>query len=124
MEINGEKLEFGDFLIIASGNFLEFGWYCGQGRGTLQYFTLRAPGSVFDRYEEWEKDKSPNSWLHEKFTKHGFTTKVIYKTYINATYGNRICRVSNPDLLFTTGERLELYNKSKEALIKAKFLKP
>ena len=116
-------LNVGDFIIIASGGQLDYCWYCGQGayKSTLQYYSLWSPGNALEDYERFQAgDKT--GWRTERFEKHGFTSKCFYKTYINSWYASRILKPGNPDELFTNQEQLEAYNKSKEALIRIKFL--
>lgn len=118
-------LNVGDFIIIASGGSLDYGWYCGQNRygSTLHYYNLSAPGNALKTYEEYEKGEPVSSWLVETFKKHkGFTSKLFYKSFLNTWYEGRILKPANPDELFTNPEHIETYNKSKEALIRIKFL--
>ena len=35
---HGGQLEIGDFIAVSNGNHLDFGWYCGDGINTLQYY--------------------------------------------------------------------------------------
>jgi len=117
-------LEVGDFIVIASGGQLDYGWYCGQGRygSTLHYYSMWAPGAALKDYEQYEAGKE-TSWRAEKFKKHGgFTSKCFYKNFLNTYYESRILKPANPDELFTNPEQLAKYKKSKEALIKIKFL--
>ena len=118
-------LDVGDFIIIAdNNNTLTYGWFCGQGRDrcTLQYYSIWSPGNALESFEEWQTTGLPK-WLGEKFEKHGFTSKVFWKGYINTYNEHRILKIEQPDLLFSTNKELqEKYNKSKEALIKVKFL--
>ena len=116
-------LEIGDFIVIAWGNRLDYGWYCGQGRDkcSLQYYSLSSPGDSLKEFEQYEAGNE-TGWRVEKFKKHGFTSKCFYKSYLNSYYENRILKPANPDELFTNPENIEKYNKSKEALIRIKFL--
>jgi hypothetical protein len=116
-------LEIGDFIIIAWGNRLDYGWYCGQGRDktTLQYYSLSSPGYALEQFKKFEEGDR-TSWRVEHFTKHGFTSKAFYKSYLNSYYESRFLKVADPDSLFTNAKQIEEYNKSKEALIKIKFL--
>ena len=118
-------LNVGDFIIIASGGSLDYGWYCGQNRygSTLHYYSLWSPGNALETYEEYEKGEPVSSWLVERFKKQkGFTSKLFYKSFLNTWYESRILKPANPDELFTNPEQLKTYNKSKEALIRIKFL--
>ena len=116
-------LNVGDFIIIASNNQLDYGWYCGQNKygSTLHYYTIWSPANALEDFERYEAgDKT--GWRTKKFEKHGFTSKCFYKSFLNVWYESRILKPGNPDELFTHPEQLERYNKSKEALIKIKFL--
>lgn len=117
-------LEVGDFIVIASGNHLDYGWYCGQGRygDTLHYYPIYSPGSVLREFEEYEAGDN-TGWRTDKFKKYGgLTSKCFYKNFLISYYEGRILKPSNPDDLFTDPDKLAQYNKSKEALIKIKFL--
>jgi len=120
-------LEIGDFIVVAWGNHLEFGWYCGQGayKSTLQYYNIYSPGSSLEDFEKYERGEEVQSWIAERFKKNkGFTSKCFYKNFLNVYYESRILKPGNPDELFTHPEQLTKYNKSKEALIRIKFLQP
>jgi len=120
-------LNMGDFIVIASGGQLDYGWYCGQGRygNTLHYYSIWAPGSALEDYEQYEKGEPIRSWVAERFKRAGgFNSKCFYKNFLNVYYESRLLKPGNPDELFTHPEQLERYNKSKEALIRIKFLQP
>lgn len=116
-------LDVGDFIVIASGGQLDYGWYCGQNRykNTLQYYNIWSPGYSLKQFEQYEAGCKVN-WMVEHFKKHGFTSKCFYKSYLTSYYEKRIMKPANPNELFTNPEDIEKYNKSKEALIKIKFL--
>jgi hypothetical protein len=120
MEIQyGGKLEFGDFISLADGNRLSFGWYAGTGiGGTLQYYSMWAPWSAYDKYTEWLKlsdsDKRTH-WLTKKLSK-GFNSKCIYKCYINSVHRTRVMKVTHPEDVFTLPEDLKSYQESAEVL--------
>lgn len=118
-------LNMGDFIVIASGGHLDYGWYCGQGRygSTLHYYSIWSPASALEDYEQYEKGQPVPSWVADKFKRHkGLNSKCFYKNFLNSYYESRILKPANPDDLFTHPEQLEKYNKSKEALIRIKFL--
>ena len=120
-------LNVGDFIVIACGGSLDYGWYCGQGRGgsTLHYYSIWAPASALEDYEKYEKGEPIRSWVAERFKRQkGFNSKCFYKNFLSTYYESRILKPGNPDELFTHSEQLERYNKSKEALIRIKFLQP
>lgn len=123
----GGDLQIGDFVAMSNGNYLTFGWYCGAGRGTLQYYYYRDPGSKFEAFQDWQANKldKTQSWQAKRFEKHGFSSKLFYKGYIYGSQvgqdGTRVMKVENPESIFTQKEDLESYRKSKEALIYIKF---
>lgn len=116
-------LQVGDFIVISSNCSLDYGWYCGQGRyrNTLQYYTIWGPGDALEDFERYETGDYIG-WRCENFKKYGFSSKSFYRSYLNSYYESRILKPANPDELFTNQEHLQRYNKSKEALIKIKFL--
>ena len=120
----GGVLHPGDFIAISNGNHISFGWYAGDGRGTLQYYWMGGPGQVYDFYLEWQKNPSTaNSWRAKNFEKHGFTSKLFTKSYVNAVHETRVMKITNPEELFTKREDRDEYEKSKEALITINFIK-
>lgn len=121
----GGKLQIGDFIIVSNGNFLDFGWYCGDGiNRTLQYYNFRSPGGTFSDYIHWENTPIENrsNWQSRKY-KNGFNIKCLWKSYINTVHKTRVAKIVNPEELFTEAEDIEYYEKSKEALIKLNFIK-
>jgi len=122
----GGDLQIGDFIIIANSNYTTFGWYCGRGRNTVQYYHYGVPASRFDEYQHWKAGNLKNyAWLAERFEKHGFTAKLFYKDYIYGggidLNGSRVVKITDPESIFTEQEDLDRYRKSKEALISIKF---
>ena len=116
----------GDFLMVADGNATSFGWYCGTGKGTLQYYHFRDPGEKHKAFEEWQAGKLKNSWYEGRFKKYGFSSKLFWKCYIyggglDTVYGSRVVKLPDGESIFTNQEDLETYRKSKEALISIKF---
>jgi hypothetical protein len=121
----GGDLQIGDFVMIADGNATSFGWYCGTGKGTLQYYHFRDPGDKHEAFEEWQAGKLDNSWYAARFKKYGFSSKLFYKCYIYGggidLNGSRVVKLPGGESIFTNSEDLQDYLKSKEALIKIKF---
>lgn len=113
--------------MVANSNSTSFGWYCGEGQNTIQYYHYGVPGSMFEAFQEWQtngpKDVSP--WYVQKFEKHGFSFKLFYKDYIYGNgivdQGSRVVKLTDPESIFTNQEDLDRYRKSKEALIYIKF---
>jgi hypothetical protein len=123
----GGDLEIGDFIMVASNNYTSFGWYCGKGRNTIQYYVYGVPGSRWEDFKSWKAGTitSQNHWLGKRFEKHGFSSKLFYKEYIYGSgldsTASRIVKITDPESIFTNQEDLEMYRKSKEALIYIKF---
>ena len=122
----GGQIFPGDFIVVAYGNHLDFGWYAGNGRGTLQYYTMRGPGNAYRDYESWlkmsDKEKAENKWMTSRFIK-GFTTKCFWKSYINSPRPTRIMKITNVEDIFTEQEDIEMYQQSKEVMIKVNLVK-
>lgn len=122
----GGQIVPGDLILVAYGNYLDFGWYAGNGRGTVQYYTMRGPAVAYLEYEKWlkmsDKEKAENKWMTSRFIK-GFTAKSFWKSYINSPHPTRIMKVTNPEDIFTEQEDRELYERSKEVMIKINLVK-
>ena len=122
----GGDLLPGDFIAVSYQNHIDLGWYVGDGRGTLQYYSLRGPGVAYDDYKAWlnysDEDKRKNKWVTSRFEK-GFTRKSFWKSYINTVHSTRVMKIANPEDIFTEKEDIEQYQKSKEALITVNFIK-
>lgn len=119
----GGVLNPGDFIAISNGNHISFGWYVGDGRGTLQYYWVASPGQVYSDYLEWQKNPlNIKSWRRKLFEKHGFSSKLFYKSYINSVHNTRVMKITNPEEIFTKQEDREEYEKSREALITLNFI--
>lgn len=123
---HGGDLHPGDFIAIADQNHMSFGWYFGDGIGTLQYFYYVSPANSYENYEEWTKlndDLKAKHWRAKSY-KNGFTAKCIWKSYINVVHDRRVIKINNPEEIFTDPKDRETYEKSKEVLIKLNFIKP
>lgn len=121
----GGVLHPGDFVAISNGNHISFGWYVGDGRGTLQFYYMGGPANVYKEYRAWltlnDVEKSKNKWASKRFEK-GFTTKCLWKSYINAVHGTRVIKIERPEEIFTDLEDRDTYERSKEALITLNFI--
>lgn len=117
----GGKLLPGDFIAVSNGNWLTFGWYAGDGRGTLQYYTMHAPASCYTNYEKFLQDPEKHRY-YNRYEK-GFTMKHLWKSYINAVHSTRVVKIENPESILTEQEDIENYQKSKEVLITLNFIK-
>lgn len=119
----GGDINIGDFVCIANGNFLEFGWFCGRGQGgTFQYYYYKQPM----RYKEiYENAKIyPQYHNHKKAMSEEFNIKWLKKSFLLDFKGNRIMKI-NWDVrdMFTNIEQLNDYKKSREILEQLNFLK-
>lgn len=123
LKFTGGPLKVGDFIAIAYNNNFQLGWYVGTGRGTVQYYNMYAPANVYSTYLQHVKAGDNTNPYKRKLFKDGFTRKSIWKGYINAPHGNRVIKLDNPETILDQ-ETLEIYNKSREALIEAKFIQP
>ena len=121
----GGQLSFGDFIAVSDGNHINFGWYVGDGRNTLQYYYMRSPGIVYKDYQQWlnysDVEKAKEKWKTKRFEK-GFTTKCLWKSYINAVHDTRVMKITNPEEIFTNPEDRLHYEDSRQALITLKFI--
>lgn len=123
----GGNLEIGDFIGISYTNCIIFGWYCGDGRGTLQYYNYHCPMNAKKNYENWKEDFDngkikPDSWRAKQY-KNGFTKKDLWKAYVNSVHSTRVIKIHRPEEVFTNQEDREIYEKSKEILINLNFIK-
>jgi hypothetical protein len=121
----GGVLHLGDFIAVSNGNHISFGWYAGDGRGTLQFYYMEGPARTYEDYKDWctwsDEQKAKNKWTSRRFEK-GFTTKCLWKSYINAVHGTRVIKIERPEEIFTDQEDRDTYEKSKEALITLNFI--
>jgi len=121
----GGQLVPGDFIAVSYNNHLDFGWYAGNGRGTLQYYTFRAPKNAQERYDEWlqlSDEEKKKHWLakhHEK----GLSVKLLWKSYINAVHSTRVMKITNIEDIFTEKEDRQDYEKSREVLVTLNIIK-
>jgi hypothetical protein len=122
----GGDLQIGDFIMVANNNYTSFGWFCGTGSGTVQYYQFCVPGLRFKEFKDWETGSlNDHHWLKERFEKYGFSSKLFFKEYIYGGgihfNGSRVVKITDPESIFTEQEDIENYRKSKEALISIKF---
>jgi len=121
----GGLLVPGDFIAISDGNHINFGWYAGNGRNTLQYYGVGVPVSMYKRYEEWtmlkEEDRK-SKWTNKQFEK-GFTTKCLWKSFINSVHKTRVIKLTNVEDIFTDQEDMKEYQESREVMIKLNLIK-
>jgi len=116
----------GDFIAVSDGNHINFGWYAGNGRNTLQYYHVRTAMGCHQDYESWSKmtdvEKAKNKWQSKRFEK-GFTTKCLWKSFINSVHATRVMKITNIEDIFTEKEDREDYEISREVMIKLNLVK-
>lgn len=122
----GGDLIPGDFIAVSDGNHINFGWYAGDGRGTLQYYSMRGPMLYYRDYESWlamtDAEKAKNRWMSKRFEK-GFTVKCMWKSYINTVHKTRVMKLTNVEDIFTDPEDIKEYQQSREVMIKLNLVK-
>jgi len=122
----GGVLYPGDFVAISNGNHITFGWYAGDGRGTLQFYYMEGPKSVYKDYQSFlkysDEEKSKNKWMCKRFEK-GLTTKCLWKSYINSVHATRVMKITNPEDIFTNREDRNIYEESKQVMITINFIR-
>ena len=122
----GGQIVPGDFIAISDGNHLNFGWYAGNGRGTLQYYPMRGQYRCYKDYESWlamnDVEKAKHTWYSKRFEK-GFTAKCLWKAYINSVHTTRVMKMTNVEEIFTEQEDIKDYQEAKEVMIKLNLVK-
>lgn len=121
----GGPLVPGDFIVVSYNNHLDFGWYAGDGRGTLQYYHFKSPATAQKRYDEWltlNDEEKKNHWL-AKYHEKGLSVKCLWKSYINSVHSTRVMKVTNVEDIFIEPEDRETYEKSRETLITLNIIK-
>jgi CO dehydrogenase/acetyl-CoA synthase beta subunit len=122
----GGQIVPGDFIAISDGNHLNFGWYAGNGRGTLQYYPVRGAMRCYQDYESWlnmsDADKAKNKYYSKRFEK-GFTVKCLWKSFINSVHKTRVMKLTNVEDIFTEQEDIKEYQQSREVMIKLNLVK-
>lgn len=120
----GGDLQPGDFVIIACGTYTDMGWYIGEGKGTLQYYSVNTPQLIYKQYQKWQADPNNVHWGAETFSK-GLGIKSLWKAYIHGSglsaKASRVVKITEPESIFTEQEDLEAYQLSKEVLNNFKF---
>lgn len=116
----------GDLIAISNGNHIEIGWYAGNGRGTLQYYTMYAITRCYKDYTDWlkytDEEKAKHRWMSSRFQK-GFTTKCFWKSYVNSVHKTRIIKITHPEEIFTDKEDIQNYRESREILVNLNIIK-
>lgn len=116
---HGGDLKIGDFVAISYSAGFTLGWYCGEGKNTLQYFETHWPATSLDYYTRVKADKDYKQ--HAKANSEEFDKSWIAKSYVN-NWKWRVMKIENPESLFTDPENLNKYIESKQILEKIKFI--
>ena len=116
---HGGDLQIGDFIAISYAAGFTFGWYCGYGQNTLQYFEYHWPSASFNHYIRAKNDSVYHN--HEKANSEEFNKTWIAKNYVK-DWRYRVMKIDNPESIFTEKEDLEKYIESKQILEQIKFI--
>ena len=99
----GGQIVPGDLIAISNGNYMTLGVAAGEGKGTLQYWSLHALANSRNWYDN---DKRPD--------KKPFNIKNLWKCRILSTDSTRIMIIN--ESVITTEEEIEKLQKAKEIL--------
>ena len=115
----GGDLRIGDFIAVSYNTGFTLGWYCGEGKNTLQFFETHWPATSFDYYNRVKADKDYKQ--HEKANSEEFNKSWIAKSYV-MDWKWRVMKIDNPESILTDPENLDRYEKSKQILEQIKFI--
>jgi len=118
----GNILEMGDFMCIAMSTWLDFGFYFGEGKETIQYYSTKNIIWLFENYNKALVDTE--HWNHKKAISESFSIKWLRKSFLVNTSPYRILKLPNPIELFKDQESLDEYNKAVEILKQLRIIKP
>ena len=124
---HGGDLQVGDFIAVSYTNTIWFGWYAGDGRGTLQFYTMNGPTHAYENYKNWKDDIAKgkitiDSWRSKQY-KDGFTKKCLWKSYINSPHPSRVIKINRPEEILTDKEDRDTYERSREIMILLNLIK-
>jgi hypothetical protein len=115
----GGTLQIGDFVAISYAYGFEFGWYCGEGQNTLQFFEYTTPSTSLNYYDNVKLD---SAYLdHPKANSEEFNKKWMRKSYVT-NWRDRVMKIEYPESIFTEQQELDLYIESKQILEQIKFI--
>lgn len=99
----GGQIVPGDLIAISNGNYMTIGVAAGEGKGTLQYWSLHALANARNWYDQnTTPDKRP------------FSIKSLWKGRILSTESTRIMIIN--ESIITTEEEIEKLQKAKDTL--------
>jgi hypothetical protein len=115
----GGQLQIGDFIAISYASGFTFGWYCGYGKNTLQFFEYNWPVISHDHYIRAKNDEAYS--YHKKANSEEFSKNWINKSYV-MQWNFRVMKIENPESVFTDQKDLDKYNEAKQILKQIKFI--
>lgn len=116
---HGGTLQIGDFVAISYSSGFTFGWYCGEGENTLQFFEYHWPCTRLNYYNQVKQDPAYRD--HNKANSEEFDKNWITKSYVK-DWRWRVMKIENPESIFTELQDLDHYIKSKQILENIKFI--
>jgi hypothetical protein len=116
---HGGNLQIGDFVAISYGYGFDFGWYCGEGKNTLQFFQYTWVERSFAHYNDAKNNSAYHN--HNKANSQEFNKSWIGKSYVK-DWRYRVMKIENPEAIFTEQRDLEIYRESKQILEQIKFI--
>ena len=69
-----------------------------------------------------DEEKKKNRWTTSRFA-NGFTTKCLWKGFINSVHKTRVIKITHPENIFTDIEDIKEYEESREVMIKLNLVK-
>lgn len=115
----GSDLQIGDFVAVSYATGHVFGWYCGKGKNTLQYFEYKRIQRNLNYYNTCKSDHK--YYHHLKANKEEFNKTWIAKNYVN-NWEYRVMKIQDPESIFTEQRDLNEYRKAKQILEHIKFI--
>ena len=115
----GGDLQIGDFIAISYSAGFTLGWYCGDGKNTLQFFETHWPATSLDQYNRVKADAAYRDY--DKANSEEFNKSWIAKSYV-MDWKWRVMKIENPESLFTDPKDLNRYIESKQILEQIKFI--
>ena len=115
----GGDIKIGDFIAISYSSGFTLGWYCGEGKNTLQIFETPWPATSLDYYNRVKADAAYTD--HDKANSEEFDKSWIAKSYVN-NWRLRVMKIEDPESLFTEPSDLNRYIESKQILEQIKFI--
>lgn len=108
---HGGTLQVGDFIAISKKDYVQFGWYSGNGRaGNLQFVR---PFFVVKDKEHFE-DRVRKGTTSNK-DKQGFSLDHIGKEFVKHKHADYVIKINDASGLFT-GVDLQLYEEARSIL--------